>query len=282
VEFEDQITTVGHSARQPRSPLEWDRTRRELIGKRVADEVSARAIGVEVDLDQDPLLRQVDLSSEFLPCYLSGRITGDIGGIERQILAIAVNGIVRGLTKAYDDGAGGAGFFAMVAEESFRSGFNRADVFLVSHDDGKARLESIAHSTPTHYSISSTAAGEVILRSEGEASVSVIPDAVEGHLDGFAQVDGRIRFSGWAADLGNGTPATSIVFFANGDSFFVGPPHLPRPDVARARQNQALLYSGFRFSFPIAQMDDSKIRIFALSPAGEASELRYPDDYSWR
>ncbi len=64
--------------------------------------------------------------------------------------------------------------------------------------------------------------------------------------------------------------------------FYCGDFNANRPDLVKAFNSAALREAGFRYFFPSAlfeNIDSSKVRIFAMSKEGVASELSYPKEY---
>jgi len=125
--------------------------------------------------------------------------------------------------------------------------------------------------------------GEVIISSNGTL-ISIIPNALELHLDVADRKSGRVLFSGWSVDLKNSQTPESIVFFLEGKFFFSGTTKINRRDIVKHLFNPTLLTSGFEFMFPISRLNgraNPEIRIFALSKNGIASELHYPKWYRW-
>jgi hypothetical protein len=76
----------------------------------------------------------VDPDSHFVPAWVRGTMPE---GVKRVV--IAVNGRVRGTGLTYSDG-GSTRFSVMVAEDAFRAGKNRMEVFGASGAPGNRRL----------------------------------------------------------------------------------------------------------------------------------------------
>jgi hypothetical protein len=75
------------------------------------------------------LYRDVDLAADVVPARVGGTLHGPALGSE--VLAIAVNGEIATITRAYvSDGR--VGFLAMVHPDYFRSGDNVIEVFEVT------------------------------------------------------------------------------------------------------------------------------------------------------
>ena len=105
-----------------------------LLGSRAPDAVSW-SHSVRVRIADEDALENVQLSSSFVPGAIVGFV--EAGRIPaRAELAVAVNGVFRGLTRCprctVDER-----FYVLVPEESFRSGSNRVDVYLI---EGRDRL----------------------------------------------------------------------------------------------------------------------------------------------
>jgi hypothetical protein len=110
---------------------------RELLGQRVA--AGSRPDGpVRVRLEEQSALANVNTSSAFVPAWVAGVV--EEGRIDADTeLAITVNGRVRALTRAYDDG-GSQRFGALLHPAAFRDGFNLVEVYAIPAGTGAARL----------------------------------------------------------------------------------------------------------------------------------------------
>ena len=83
--------------------------------------------------------RNVDLKSPTLPNWITGRVNGG-GGPPRDI-AIAVNGVIRGVGRTLRLATGGGEIFGvMVPASSFRQGRNRVEVFEVDGGGALRRM----------------------------------------------------------------------------------------------------------------------------------------------
>ncbi len=85
-----------------------------------------------------------------------------------------------------------------------------------------------------------------------------------GHVDSSEVVDDHPRISGWAANLNEGRPADSILFFSGGR--FIGAVKLTvhRPDVASRNGRPGLRVSGYGVELPAAVGEAGSLRIFAV------------------
>ena len=107
-----------------------------------SDEVSDIDQDVAYTFDQDDELDDVDLSSNFVPALISGRVFG-AGDSGDQYLAIAVNGTVQAVTQTYSDDSQ-TKFTAMIPETSLNSGKNTVEVFTVSGSQTSPTLTRLA------------------------------------------------------------------------------------------------------------------------------------------
>ena len=111
----------------------------ELIGRAVgalAPVASARTL----DLDGEDRLSSVDLESPFVPAEITGWIDGDT--TRNLDIAVAVNGRIAAVTRTFPN-SGRLRFAALAPETAFRNGANDVDVFLVSSQGGRLRLERL-------------------------------------------------------------------------------------------------------------------------------------------
>lgn len=119
----------------------------------------------------------------------------------------------------------------------------------------------------------------------GETPIPVIPNSVQGRLEGVGLENESVQFGGWAADVANAQPAETLLMFANGQLLYAGQAEMNRPDVIQVYGNAALQKSGFYFTFSrstFVNIADSGVRFFAVSRRGVASELEYPEIYQWK
>jgi Sulfatase len=110
----DRIYRVGRNA--------------ELVGRpaRSAGDSASRASVVDAGE-----LRRVDLRSDVMPNWITGRVRG--GGGAPNDIAIAVNGTIRGVGNTFRLATGGAELFGvMIPPSALHQGRNRVEVFEVS------------------------------------------------------------------------------------------------------------------------------------------------------
>ena len=124
-------------------------------------------------------------------------------------------------------------------------------------------------------------AGESIYRSNGE-NLRIAPGAMDGAVDAVQQEGGRTWFRGWASDGDHSKPADRVLVFVNGKSNHAEHAEVRRVYVAKAFNAPSLRQAGFRVEllWPVFGSDPPPVvRVFAMSPGGVASELRYEPEY---
>jgi hypothetical protein len=250
---------------------------KELVGRRVSDVGVAQEGNQTVELDWPSAFENVVPEAAFVPAHITGHVLsrGDAGPFN---LAVAVNSVIRAVTRTYRKGRV-TKFTAMVPDTAFRPGKNEVEVFVVSEEAGKLRLHRTIQSGLTYSLTSSTgASGEVLLSSNG-TFIRVIPGALEGYLDFMVLEDDHVRFIGWSADVNNSQIPEAILIFVDGEFFYSGRTSEERLDVAKVHGNAGLQMAGFHYSFPLVSFrsgTNTKVRFFAVSKNGVASELNYP------
>jgi hypothetical protein len=250
---------------------------KKLIGRDTSVIIDEAGVNVRFELDQNILYDNVDPSSAFIPCSIGGRVFMEGDSTVDLNLAIGVNGTVRALTRVYVKKGIGE-WSAIVPETAFRRGKNYIEVFLASDVADRVCLKRISNKSAVTYTLSASERGaEVIISSNGE-SIPINNNALRGSIDSADVGNDCVVFSGWAADVKNSQPAKAIVIFRNGKSLFSGPTRQHRLDIRKAFQDPALDRTGFKFVCPLSLFGNSrnpKVRIFALSKDGIASELNY-------
>jgi hypothetical protein len=225
------------------------------------------ASGLEVKIEDSWAFEEVDLTGHFVPTHIVGYLKSEAAFAERETpryLAVALNGVIRATTRTYKISEHLAFFAAMVPEMSFANGSNRVEVMLVEGPpsspvlipinlgaDLTFRLESDAHGVP-----------QQIIASNGRR-ISV----VEGALAGEVNI-GAVDFSGWAADVDSGVPASLVLVFRADGSFLcsarIG---VLRREIAERFQKAGLVRCGFSFSVPYANLEEGErytLRFFAV------------------
>ena len=118
---------------------------------------------------------------------------------------------------------------------------------------------------------------EVIVSASGE-TIRISPGSMDGWVDAIRQQIGCVRLDGWASDGAHARPAHHVVAFVNGAANHGPQTVVPSSDVARRFETPLLAKAGFRVTLPdalIAQDPAPVVRVFAISRAGVASELKY-------
>ena len=246
---------------------------RDLLGRRLGDVSVRQSRDGSVELDGRELLRVVDLSSDFLPSYLTGSITGSYD--EEQPLAIAVDGTIHAVTRTYR-ARGETRFAAFVPESALRHGANEVVVLAIEKRGARVILEELRSDDLV---LELAAGGQAIEASDGTRA-RVRPAAISGEVR-VEQLRHGLRFLGWAADLKTVRAADRVVVFVDGRSAFLGRTGESRRDI-RVRYGPDK--SGFTFTVAPSLLpepgEDRDVRVFAIA-GGVASELPYVDGSPW-
>jgi hypothetical protein len=235
----------------------WD-----LLGRRAARMSPAPAAG-RVALDSASLLDDFHPGARLVPSFLSGRL---YGVDPHASLAVAVNGTVRSLTESFSDG-GDLRMAAIAPADSFRTGSNRVEVFVVRGRGAERRLAPVtANRTPDYRLVDGGAAIEA-----GGRRIEVREGAVVGYVDRFLKDDQGVRVGGWATDVASRRPAKQIIVFEGDRLVGQAKPTLERPDVAK-NLGAAAAISGYELRVPVQGGETGALHVFALNGAS-ASEL---------
>ena len=256
----------------------------QVIGQEPGAFPVDQASDVRFWLDGGLLWETVDPESEFVPARITGQL--DVGTDRRENLdlAIAINGTIQAVTRTFANGQV-MSFSAMVPERSFRKGYNRIELYLVSGPTDRPRLQATTNvqTEVNHYSISNSDGRETIETPEGN-TIPIVPGAVGGNVERGIRESDVVTIVGWSADLRSSQPAESVLVVANGEVIHIARPNLDRPDVAAHFGKDDLVRSGFRLTLPLGSVGDpasSEVRVIALSSYGVASELDYGEEYAW-
>jgi Sulfatase len=126
--------------------LDWFRVgpHADLVGRSVgdltvgADGGTARVVGLGD-------YRHVDPASGWVPAQVGGQLTSTVPGIPaRPAVAVAVNGVIGGVSETFASGDSPPTWFtAMVSDSLLRPGDNRLQLFVVDPTDGRQRLRPL-------------------------------------------------------------------------------------------------------------------------------------------
>ena len=241
---------------------------RELLGRLVSSLSVTPSHGGGVQLENENLLRTVDLRANVIPTWIQGDLTGVQDGDD---LAVAVNGRISAMTQAFNAG-GQEKFAAMVPDGSMHDGRNDVSAFVVHDNDG---LEELRGS-----SVTTTLRGQVIASTGGRA-VPIRPGALQGQVH---VTSGRnFTFTGWASNPGLTAKVDAVMVFVDREQVYASKLSLIQP---HTMLGQAVAHQKFAFRFELPQAllpkpgSGHKVRVFAVRH-GLASELRYTGSYPW-
>ena len=122
---------------------------------------------------------------------------------------------------------------------------------------------------------------ESILGSNGE-TIRIVPGAMDGAVEAVQRERGRTWFRGWASDGEHREPADRVMVFVDGESNHEKHTLVRRIYIAQAFGIPSLRQAGFRVGllWPVFESASPPVvRVFAVSGAGVASELRYRSEY---
>ena len=254
-----------------------DRAYANLVGTHV-DELGFGDAGIGVELDGESFFENVDFNSPFLLTHVTGHIQAEPDSYPSRYLAIAVNDTVGAVTEM---SPGASEFSALVPETGFRPGRNDVEIFFVAEVDGTARLERLQKESSPFYSLNDEGPTETLRRSDGE-SIPIVPGDVLGYVRTDKHEESEtVVISGWAAGVEQPELGVEVLIFQNRQLLHSRTPRIERPDVAEAYPEWASLAPGYNLAFPLANFEDreeTEVRVFALTPAGTATELGYIRD----
>jgi len=241
---------------------------RELLRRRVSALTVRQSDVARVELDGPDLLEAVDRSSEVVPSYVTGKISG--GPRTDQELALAVNGVVEATTRSYEDD-GEERFAALVPEDVVRSGQNDVQVFAIRSEGSSIVLEELPGTRL-----------ELVLKSDvievGEDVVRIEPGALRGEVRALTPGE-SVVLKGWAGDIRARRPVDSLVLFVDGRSVASWPPSYT---LQRIFDRYQFSTNGFEYELPRRLLpkpgEARRVRLFAIR-AEVASELDYAGFY---
>jgi Sulfatase len=115
-----------------------------LVGRRV-DRLPVAAGGGTAQVSGLDDYRRVDPSSGVVPSWVSGQLTGTAPGVpSRPPIAVAVNGVIGGVSETFSSaGSDPTWFSAVVSDSLMRPGDNHLQLFVVESAGGQQRLRPL-------------------------------------------------------------------------------------------------------------------------------------------
>jgi Sulfatase len=243
----------------------------ELIGRPVADLRPSPRAPFEVEFDFREGFAAFTPGSAGVPAFITGALSGSAHGGEE--VAVAVNGRVAGVTRAYRTG-GEVRMGVLVLPDVFREGANRVEAFALSEAGGDARLAS-AGRAQTEAARVRRVDGEEALVGVGGGEVPVEEGVADGYVDSVKADGNSVSVAGWATDAAHGQAAERVLLFSGDRLIQAATPTGPREDLA-AQFGPGVALAGFEFTGVDADpggRGPGRLRVFAMV-AGRASELR--------
>ncbi len=209
---------------------------RDLVGLQSAPLVGGES-PVTYTLVDRWALETVDRSASFLPVRVSGSLSGlaSLADPERSMsgdtsavlpwLAIANNGTVRAVTRAFVDPAGRARFAAMLHESDLLDGTNRVEVYHVEREAAgsattarQTRLRKLSSEVP--HQVTMLGDGDFVagLELPDNEILPIIPRAVPGRVNWWHD-----RINGWIGhDLGTPRAYDELFLFLGDQLLYRG------------------------------------------------------------
>jgi hypothetical protein len=269
-----QVSTFGE-----RIPLEQTVPRGQwpqLLRRPVVDLQQAIAPpGLLFDADTAELFEDVRPGEKAVPMLVSGRIVAPDHQREPIDLALALNGVVVSTTRTFSRTNAELSFMLIAPVGALERGPNSLAIFATENLGGQALLRPIPSRAQPDFRIAENGAAGEVLTSASGASIPIVDDDIKGALQSIEERGGMVALQGWAVDLVEKRPASSVLVFSNGRLIHSGFPARRSGGVARRFKSDSLLYSGFYFELPGSRIDLSNgtLRLFAVS-RGVASEVK--------
>ncbi|MFQ5741395.1 MAG: hypothetical protein ACE5JX_20550, partial [Acidobacteriota bacterium] len=110
---------------------------------RKSSEFRTQPSPLRVRLENPRAYKRIDPEGSFIPAEVEGELRVEEKPAQPSLVAVAVNGVIRGVTATFSSGEGAARFLVIVPEASFTKGSNRIDFFLVTGSEDEPRLEKL-------------------------------------------------------------------------------------------------------------------------------------------
>ncbi|MDX6653138.1 MAG: hypothetical protein QOJ38_1919 [Solirubrobacterales bacterium] len=113
----------------------------DLLGKRASTLAGGPAAGLSFSAKDPALYASVNPAAGSLPALLQGKFASGLA--DGEPLAVAVNGHIAAITRAFTPGTRSARVLAMIPPGAFRAGRNLVELFELVSAGGQARLQPV-------------------------------------------------------------------------------------------------------------------------------------------
>jgi hypothetical protein len=249
-----------------------------LLGKDVKDlNVSSVQASVTAEVENIDQFDNIDPGGNYLPALLRGHVTSP-SRKGKLSLAIALNRKISATVSVMQWKDQKAFFSALLPEAGFLAGSNSVDIYEIGAgpDKTKIQLMKVPLTNREDVMIRSDKTGTFLVFKGGK-EVPVKKQATGGFLDSFNHGEYTCYFTGWAFDIKEGEPASSVLIFSGNQLIAWIKPIKERKDLVPFLKTEKARYSGFRAEIPVYLITGEKIRAFGITRTGQASELKITD-----
>ncbi|NKB32779.1 MAG: sulfatase-like hydrolase/transferase [Pseudomonadales bacterium] len=227
------------------------------------------ASGISFQLDQQDYLQNLNTESLFIPSWLTGEFVGENLQEQNSRLLFALNGEVVAAAESFTIEEK-LRFSVFLPEESFAQGFNALEIYRVQNPNGAApRVEQILSVADRvfRYSTLQDRSSTQILEQNGR-SLQLSNNLVRGEVDLFRQPNGLVSLNMWAITADLSQPLEYLLLDVAGELSFLGAAKIERPDIVSLTGNANTLLSGWQYTIPGSEQNESSsiaLRLIGVS-----------------
>jgi hypothetical protein len=247
--------------------------------------VQQLTIGEPVDytfrLDNPQLYQKINLAQNSIPTLIRANRSTRSEKTEKATVAVAINGVIRGVSIVQSIDTVEFDFQVMVAPESFRDGVNSIHFYQVNNNTGTTDLSPVLFESISNVELINADNDSLFLNINSQRW-PVASSGDHGELTLVADDDSKhVRLTGWSADSGDGRIATEVYFFSGSKLITSVRPRLRYPEAQERTGFANAEYSGFNLIMPAwinnesGQEPFTAIAVFGTDTKPTAGELRY-------
>ncbi|MGI9285421.1 MAG: sulfatase-like hydrolase/transferase [Pseudomonadales bacterium] len=238
-------------------------------------------------LDNAMQYENVRLDGTPLPLRVRGVLITDQAPQRERDVAIVINDVVAGVTKAIPIGATQSIFSTVVQSSYLLPGRNDVAVGTIAKSNQGIELHHLEPENQRRIEVLQGHENTFLVDQTGKKWPVVMAgdkSPLTGWLEQGHDKGEYVRISGWAVDLAGETQPESIVITVDGVSVGTTLTSVNRSDVAASLNNRSYLTSGFALNIPkdvVPAFDSPTLEGYALG-GGVAVKLRMTDSFPWR
>jgi len=252
-----------------------------LLNRKVRQLPTGEPVDYTLQLDNPQLYQDMDIEQNSIPALIRANRSTQSESVKKVSVAVAVNGVVRGVSVLQHIETVESDFQVLVAPESFQNGVNTIDFYQLNKVSGTTSLSPIYFESESNVELIIETNDSLTLNFNSQ-KLPVVGTGAYGEMIIVSDAKtNKIRLTGWAANSQNGHIATNVFIFSGHKLIASIRPRSRFPQAQEFTGFAGTEYSGFNLIIPVKEQTKSgpesltAIAVFESDTNPLAGELRY-------